>query len=231
MLKINSSKLSELFWENAYSAVELRAPKVLNRLRDQGIEQERLRLNASIDTGSVNLAAAWSLFCTTAAARPRVVVEVGTYIGRSTKAMALAMDFNSTLNAMIFTCDASNELEIIPEGATRIAQFKRVGSTDMLRALVSEKIQTELVFLDGRISDADALLLSQLATPNTLYLLDDFEGIEKGVCNALKLAPSLSNSHFLIYPPRRSLLARFGIHDRSTIGAWLPMSFVSFARQ
>ena len=53
---------------------------------------EELRQNADYNTGSISTSSAWALYSVTSLFQPRMVLEVGTFIGKSTMSMAIAMD-------------------------------------------------------------------------------------------------------------------------------------------
>jgi predicted O-methyltransferase YrrM len=230
-LTINFELVSRIFWEQIFYASTLEKETTLESLRIQALEQEKLRADASISTGSISLSSAWALFCVANSINPKSTIEVGTYIGRSTLAMALAMGRSAANESTIYTCDYSNSIDINSTGGVSIEQFKQIGSEQMFATLVSRKVTADLIFLDGRLTDKDAQYLPLLTRPETVYLLDDFEGIEKGVCNALKMAPALSRSHMLIYPPDTELLRRYNLPGRCTIGGWIPTSSVTLSRQ
>jgi hypothetical protein len=230
-ITINFELISRIFWEQVFYGSFLEKKTALESLRIQAVEQEKLRADASISTGSISLSSAWALFCAANCIKPKSTIEVGTYIGRSTLAMALAMGRSRADNSTIYTCDYSNSIDIKSVEGVAIEQFKKIGSEQMFATLVSRKIRADLIFLDGRLTDRDTQYLSLLTKPETVYLLDDFEGIEKGVSNALKMAPALSQSHLLIYPPDAELLTRYNLPGRCTIGGWIPTSSVTLSRQ
>ena len=230
-LAINFELVSRIFWQQVFHASILEKHAALEALHMQALEQEKLRADAAISTGSISLSSAWALFCAANTIKPTNTIEVGTYIGRSTLAMALAMGRNGIDDATIYTCDYSNSIDITSTGGVTIEQFKQIGSEQMFSTLISRKVRADLVFLDGRLTDRDTEYLPLLSKPETVYLLDDFEGIEKGVCNALKMAPALSRSHLLIYPPDTELLTRYNLPGRCTIGGWIPASSVTLSRQ
>jgi hypothetical protein len=60
-----------------------------------------------------------------------------------------------------------------------------------------ENPSIDLIYLDGRLSQPDIEPLSKIVCEKTVFVLDDFEGIEKGVANALMLEHP---SRVLIYP-------------------------------
>jgi predicted O-methyltransferase YrrM len=230
-VKLNCDTVSRALWEQIFCNASHIIDDATESLRQQAVEQERLRRNADLNTGSIGLSSAMALFLVTRAQTPGVVIEVGTFIGRSTRAMALAMSQCELPSSTIYTCDYSNNLEIPSEEKVTIEQFKQTSSTEMFQTLIARDVKADLVFLDGRLGDTDAKLLASLVKANTIYLLDDFEGIEKGVCNSLKLETFLSRSHFLVYPPQQDLLSRYRFSERCTMGAWIPISSIGLSRQ
>lgn len=83
-----------------------------------------------------------------------------------------------------------------------MVQFPNTTSTDMFKSLLADKNldrKIDLFYIDGRVSEADKALMAQLSNDRTIIVLDDFEGVEKGVANALLLGAA---NHLLIYPRR-----------------------------
>jgi hypothetical protein len=156
------------------------------------------------ETGSMSLEATkllWLLgryFC------PKVVVEVGTYIGRSTA--ALYMGARPGVEKL-YTCDAT--FNAWDPGhlasAGEIEYFGKTTSTQMFEHLVSRGVKADLLFLDGRLQDADLNFLPSMTNDKTVFVLDDFEGLEKGVVNGLKLRD--------LYPDLVLIMP----HDKETI--------------
>ncbi len=109
----------------------------------------------------------------------------------------------------------------VPQAA--LVQYPKQSSTQMFKSLADENVKLDLLHLDGRLTDEDMALLPQLVKDQTLFTLDDFEGLEKGVANAQRLMHTLGNvAHFLIYPPERDTLAHFGLRDGCTTAMLLP---------
>ena len=71
----------------------------------------------------------------------------------------------------------------------------------------------DLLHLDGRLHPDDKTHLARLCTPNTIITLDDFEGVEKGVWNAMQFDLS---KRILVYPPERQLTERYALGDATT---------------
>ncbi|MEO8114233.1 MAG: class I SAM-dependent methyltransferase, partial [Phenylobacterium sp.] len=156
------------------------------------------------------------------------IIEVGTFIGRSTLAMASAMDAED-IAGDIFTCDGSNAMTVPWSGKSRLHQFPKTTSTDMLGRLDGV---FDFVFLDGRLTREDLPLLEGLISQDTIFALDDFEGVEKGVANLSQLyGLGKLKSHFLIYPAPGPLLARRGLTSNSLFAVFLPISVFQFAKQ
>jgi hypothetical protein len=55
----------------------------------------------------------------------------------------------------------------------------------------------DLIYLDGRLSQQDVEPLNKIIHEKTVFVMDDFEGVEKGVVNAMMLE---SVGRVLIYP-------------------------------
>jgi predicted O-methyltransferase YrrM len=187
-IRINRATLSELVWS--------KLPYIHRPLGYQFEELERLRAQADYNTGSISDTDAIDLQHIVSHFQPMVVAEVGTFIGRSTAAMALAMP----KGGVIHTCDASNAIalpELNPD--VQVVQYPRKGSTEMFEGLISAKAKVDLFYIDGRLSPKDTRLVWELAHDKTVIVLDDFEGVEKGVANAMLLLQQFPN-YALVYP-------------------------------
>lgn len=177
-------------------------------------------------TGSISAEGARVLWLLARYFSPRVIVEIGTYIGRSTSSLYLGA--KSTLEHL-YTCDAtfdawsSDHLEA--DGT--IEYFGKTTSTQMLFELSSRDVKADLFFIDGRLQEEDLELLSAVATENSVFVLDDFEGLEKGVANGLLLKKQFSNL-ITIEPPAR---AHFGKADPHRFGLMFPSSNILLTAQ
>lgn len=225
--KISQRMLTKIFWDEVLGSDDERADarsKLLERLN----ALEALRAKADYNTGSISFAAAWCLYSIIRFFAPKRVIEIGTFIGKSTVSMLTAMD-DQIIAGEVFTCDGSNAIVVPWQGTSRVTQFPKCTSTDMLKQLTGT---FDFVFLDGRVQQADLPLLDRLLTPMTVICLDDFEGIEKGVANVSVLGslPKLRN-HILIYPASEDVLTRRGFESHSLIATLLPLQSVELSRQ
>ena len=67
---------------------------------------------------------------------PKTVFEIGTFIGRSAGAIAMAMDDNQTSDGNIFTCDESNDFLMDTSFfETKITPMPSTTSTAALRSV------------------------------------------------------------------------------------------------
>lgn len=186
-VQIGRERFSKFFWDIIDEKVGI-TWSMIDTIIDQ---QQKLRKQADYNTGSVGSEDAGDLYKLVKFFEPSVIAEVGTFIGVSTCTMREAVS-----SAQIYTCDSSNDITVSPHD-TKIEQYPRCTSIDMFTDLAEKGVKVDLIYLDGRLSQADAEPLSKIVHDKTVIILDDFEGIEKGVTNAMMLeAPS----RVLIYP-------------------------------
>jgi hypothetical protein len=180
-------------------------PDWLQEIRAHAAQAEARRALARYDTGTISEAACVYLRALTERFRPKVAIEIGTFIG--TSALAMRAD-------RIYTCDKSNDCG--PK-EKRIVCHPYTGSTRMLAALVDRGVRADFFFFDGRIKDADEAMILALSTPETVYAFDDYEGREKGVLNVERLTPYLP--HHTLVPPPADVLS---LPSKTTIAVLVP---------
>jgi hypothetical protein len=148
--------------------------------------------------------------------------------------MAMAIGARTNLSEVnIHTCDFSNAIEIPAIPGVNLTQYKKTSSTEMFGRYALMQREPGLIHLDGRISKADIDILGRINLNNTVILLDDFEGIEKGVVNALMLNTLLARSHVLIYPKEVGDV-QVGAHrfaERSVLACMCPRAHFQFTAQ
>jgi len=230
-IKLSTRIVSEAFWERILEAQYTAQIGKLRGFSDCLSRLDKLRSGAAYNTGTIGLASAWLLYAMCRYFHVQGAIEIGTFIGRSTTAIALAIADEG--GGLIYTCDKSNSIEIPSVGGCTIKQHKKCESVDMLRQMVGQAEQRmQFIYLDGTLGNDDPALLDRLARPEAIIALDDFEGIEKGVMNAVLLgSTSFGKTHLLLYPPTQSILTRFGFADRSTMAVMVPRSSLRFSRQ
>lgn len=96
------------------------------------------------------------------------------------------------------------------------AELSQCESTPFLTGLVTGP---DVFVFDGRLIQQDVDEIKRLSTANTWYVFDDFQGLEKGVCNAAALSV---NTHYLITPQPGPL-------GRSTLAVLAPLSQLRFS--
>ena len=191
-LRLNRRMISGLFWQAMDS-------ENLDHFWDipEASHFDRLRASADYNTGSLNRDDMIDLISICSYFKPKMVAEVGTFIGRSTYALAVG----SGPGSLVYTCDASNDIALpkLPENAAEVVRHPRESSVEMFNKMlqVGFNNDVDLFFIDGRVSEADRLLMEKLSHSKTVIVLDDFEGIEKGVANAMLLG---TPEHILVYP-------------------------------
>jgi len=191
MLNLNRRRLSRAIWDTLFADLPDLPWHVIEDLE---------KLDPARRTGSTNHASLMALWAVIRYFRPNRVAEVGTYIGKSTFVL-------SRLGADVHTCDMTHDFKL--PIATKITQYHS-SSTEML-AKLDGKIN--LLHLDGRLQADDREHLARLCSPDTIITLDDFEGVEKGVWNAMQFDLS---KRILVYPPERQLTERYAVGDATT---------------
>ena len=185
-LRINRMTLSPALW----------AAIIPNGVGEYFDFSDNLELIAQADykTGTLTEAEQAELRAITEYFKPSVIAEVGTYIGRSTRALAKGMK-----KGQVYTCDASNDIKIGDTYGVWIEQYPKKTSTQMFQDLLQREIKPDLFYIDGRLSEEDCTLMAQL-NPDAVVVLDDFEGVEKGAFNAMILLATAYNQSLLVYP-------------------------------
>ena len=224
-IKLSLRIISKIFWEIILTEDQFVNSEEKRKLFDNLISLENLRDEADYNTGSISMSQAYLLYLFLKYFKPIKVIEIGTFIGRSTISMANAIETYSD-NGKIYTCDFSNDIKLPWNGKCKIKQFPKTKSGEMLNNLKGEY---DLVFIDGRISDEELSTFERLINQNTIIILDDFEGIEKGVVNLAKLRQiNKLNQHLLINTISEDLLKQYNLHNHSRMGALIPMTLFQF---
>ncbi len=234
-LTISTRLLSEAVWQRIFEASAPRLEANRDIFYKSIGELEGLRQTADYNTGSITTASAWVLYSLAFYFQPRTVLEIGTFIGRSTLSMAMGMDHAGTNDGTIHTCDLSNDIELPDITRTKIVQYPMQSSTDMLQtltALTEQAAQFDMAHIDGRLQASDHALLDKLRSPDMIIALDDYEGLEKGVANHMNMKAAGILEHYLfVYPASEGLLQKFGFKDHSTTGLLLPKTLIQFTSQ
>jgi len=189
-VQIGRKRFSEIFW----NLVDEKVDEVpWGELEDMIKFRQKYRIDADYNTGSVGINDAAELYRLVKFFKPEVIAEVGTFIGVSTMAMYMSDEF-----LRIYTCDMSNDIPNLFEEADEIIKYyPKQSSTQMFKDLAEKGNKVDLVYLDGRLQQEDFEPLNKIIHDQTIFVFDDFEGIEKGVINAMMLE---GPSRLLIYP-------------------------------
>ena len=226
--KLSSRLFSYSFWEGIFSYSDMGEKKKQDLFNE--IDQlDKLKKKADYNTGSISKTAAWCLYCVVNYFKPQNIMEIGTFIGKSSWSMLKAQEDAKVENAYLVTCDMSNDISIPWYGKTNFKQYKKKTSTEMFQ---NEIIKPDLIFFDGRILKEDLEIFQKLVNENTIIVLDDFEGVEKGVINLLTLRniPQLK-SHFLVYPCDKKKSEQMNHLSYSTLAVMLPPNKIELVAQ
>jgi hypothetical protein len=143
------------------------SPDIRSRVAALAMEAEARRVQADYNTGSILLDEACLLAVLSERLQARTIIEVGTFIGMSTTALALGSAVES-----VYTCDGSNDC--LPSTPV-IRTYPKRTSTFMLRELRRRmESQADLCFFDGTLSEQDLGLLATLVHGKTVYAFHDY---------------------------------------------------------
>ena len=187
---------------------------------------EKLRNEADFNTGSITLATAWTLYSISCHFHPTYVLEIGTFIGKSALSMALGSD-DASVETEVHTCDKSNNITLPTLSRSRIIQYQKQSSTEMLSKIKNDRndVQFDMLHADGKIVDDDFDLLRKMLSDDAVIVLDDFDENKKGVKNFTNLRDKgLLDNYVLIGPPSDVLLKELGFIDGSTTALLVPVS-------
>jgi hypothetical protein len=192
---------------------------------------EALRKNSQYDTGSIpdDSSILLSIICMNF--KPKIVAEVGTFIGRSTHAIFRASNLEfGNYSTEIYTCDYSNDIKLHFVNDS-VIQYPMASSVEMFQSLLDLDIKPDLYYFDGRLGDQDLTLIGRMNFLNSVIVLDDFEGIEKGVQNASLIESMYPQIFVTVYPPEADLLKAFGLRPKTSLAVMIPKSLIRFSKQ
>jgi predicted O-methyltransferase YrrM len=109
---ISRLSFTDLFWRAVFSNGTVILDQAKASILSKHLHIEGLRKSAEYNTGSISLAASVSLALLSNYFRPKLIAEVGTFIGRSTYSLALGPSLSGLEAQIIHTCDISNEIHI-----------------------------------------------------------------------------------------------------------------------
>jgi len=180
------------------------------RVRQMCAEADARRVQADYDTGSITALEAGLLWSLAETVRAHVVIEVGTFIGTSTSALAAA-----SCVERVYTCDVSNDC--LPSTDV-IKTFPKQTSTEMLKRLSARGVSADLCFFDGVLTPEDVALLGTVCRFDTVFAVHDYNygpkirkhGLEtmprKGIGN-VGLLKRMWPAHALVLPLPETTLA------------------------
>ena len=154
-LNLGFKDVSPIFWRNIYSQVQPLRHEMNSALATVESIARRNESLVAHKTGSISYASMVSLFALGFCCRPQVIVEVGTYLGRSGLSLLLGArtGLMGASEPRLFTCDMSaNEAQFGPLKDS-VIYFGKKKSTDMFAELARQGGKADLVFLDGRLQN------------------------------------------------------------------------------
>lgn len=235
MLRLNPSSLSnalgrQLLTDHAYLRHLFEKnliPLIAHRYLDKSLQR--------INSGSITVGSALSLFLLAHKSNPVNIAEVGTYIGTSSAAIAYGATLTGN-DISFVTCDMNpctqNPFLELDTSSQISFQVFNSSSSEMFREIAEEKKRIDFLHLDGRLQPEDFDLLKVILKNNAIIVLDDCEGDEKGHINLHLLRSSgLIDQYAYVEPFNSELFRLWGIETRSTTGVLLPANSIFITRQ
>jgi predicted O-methyltransferase YrrM len=183
----------------------------LAQIAQIAVEADGRRVKADYNTGSILEREAYLLCALATAISAGIVLEVGTFIGTSTLALAMGLSVRA-----VYTCDGSNDC--LPATAV-VRTYPHTSSTSMLRDLRAKGVKADLCFFDGVLRELDVDLLRGLIHSDTVFAFHDYNHgpkirangaheivPRKGIGNVNLLRPYLPH-HVLVEPEPETTLA------------------------
>lgn len=233
-VNINPNDLSLIFWKKILDNSFLKKKTIQKDFFKKIDGLDSLRIQSSYNTGSISSTTAWLLFSIVLYFKPKIILEIGSFIGKSTFSMAISADtYSPEGDCEIYCCDYSNEIHFPNLTKTKITQFHKTSSTEMLKQLRDVSI-IDFIHLDGRLEHEDCSLLQQKINQDTIFMLDDFEGNEKGVVNLFTLLNHNvinRNTHCVIYPLDNEVSRNYNLLERSSSAFILPIKLLKITNQ
>ena len=227
-IRLNRKIISQIFWHNLlldFRCKQERWRKELESEIDENSNFVRPQILATTGTLTINEAAV--LYSAVKYFDVKTIVEIGTFIGTSTTAMAKAVTDNGFKDGRLWTCDYANDVRLKCSYNIDLKYFGQRSSTDMLRT-IDQAI--DFFFIDGTLRSEDIDHIARLSTENSILLLDDFEGLEKGVRNAFSLEKNFAD-HLVIYPMSEAQATELGYPGACKFCFLLPRNTLALTRQ
>ena len=217
-IEMHAQDVSDVFWRNLSWRWAPAIRHWLPHLDNESLVAEHYRTVAAYNTGSIPSATAIALLILGLEMKPTVTFEVGTFLGNSTRALALT-------SKEVYTCDGSNDIKLrIPN----VTQYPMTLSEAAFAQFAALGKKIDLLFLDGRLQPNDAAHLKALLTPEAIIALDDAYQLEKGTINVgMLMEIFLDRRMFYLPPPRGEPFAAFGVPGGTTLGLVAPAMTLS----
>ena len=192
-ISINPTDLSYILWNKVLENSAIKSEIYKKDFFSKIDSLENLRAQSDYNTGSISSTTSWLLYSLVIYFKPKKIIEIGSFIGKSTISMALgAENYADEDISEIYCCDMSNNIVLPKLAQTKIKQFNKINSLEMLKKL-DGNFSFDLIHIDGRLGLEDFEIIKKNINKNTIFILDDFEGKEKGVINYINFLKNNPN--------------------------------------
>lgn len=168
-------------------------------------------------SGTVSVSDAKLLYLLVRGLKPKIIFEIGTWIGSSSMVMAEAARANG--NTHIYTCDINDFYSVENEYSNIITRINK-NSVKAIEDIPEEPIN--FLFIDGSLDVQSANKIVAKSSVSTVIALHDFIIPEKGVHNAFLLQKASGFSFELLEPTP----LRHPFDTNSSIALLIPKSVI-----
>ena len=195
--------------------------KRIDDLRTRGVEiYPNIRIADDGKTaGTINVDDFAILHMLVRTFKPRVVFEVGTWLGTSAMVIADGMRMNGS--GHVYTCDQNSYYALDKAYDDIITRL--VGFSDTVVKDIPDASKVDMIFADGELTFGTLKALGPYMKDKTIIVTHDYEGIaEKGVTNLIRSQVVKHGAYEMILNPKIN-----SDSDETTIAILLPPSIVS----
>lgn len=150
-----------------------------------------------LEDRSVSLQDAWYIYLLIRHYKPKIVLEIGTWIGTITYIIGQAFE-DMRYDGLIYTCDKRN----VFKGPPSYIKYYNCISTKLLKKLIKKHRKIDFCFADANLQKKDPKLIKSLFRNKVTFATHDYKlPNDKGVTNIMKMKRVCDNPRIMTPEP------------------------------